>query len=349
MASITGVNGTAAYKIATTVGTAVAVGAGNKLKAEITPDFGSDILQPRQIGSGATMIQSAPRGNYKPTLKLAMDAGYRNCMDNIIAQFMGTAAAPSEQTASQGDYKHTITASSVINAKYGTLVFEDSSATVQEYPTTCTQGIEISLDDSPGILQFNADLLATSVTLAGTVNNNAAVQAATATDVEVIAFDNSDLFRLNTNAGAGLSGSDNLSITGFKLNLTKPQSIKSEIKGAAGNSAPLSDGMLTGTLSITLKELADHTFYTYWQNETALKCSLNIQGTQIGSGVNRAITIYIPKMLLINEPKYAHTQPGVNPYTMNFQIIEATANPTGMTSKQPYFEIINNLSTSLLA
>lgn len=349
MASLSGAKTNAIYKIASTYGTAVSGGAGNKLKAEITPNFGVDMLDPRQIGSGAIMVQTSTRGNFKPTVSLAMDAGYRNCFDNILAQMWGTAAAPTEQTVGQGDYKHTITLNTTLNAKPATLAWESSSATVIEMPSVTTQSITIEASDSPGIVNFTAEMIGNNALITGTTNTNASMASATATDTEVIAFNNDDTFQINLNSGGSLSGSDNLAITGYTLKLTRPQEVIGEIRGTAGNSAPIEAGLIEGELTVTLKELADHTYFTYWYNETMLKSKLNIQGTQIGSGVNKSLTIYIPKMVLAEEPKTALTSPGVNPLTMTFKIIAATANPTGMSSFYPYFEIVNGLSTSLLA
>lgn len=349
MASVSGAVTNAIYKIGSTFGTAVSGGAGNKLKAEITPNFNAEMLKPRQMGSGVSMIQTATRGNFKPTVKLGMDAGYRNCMDNIAAQFFGTAGVPSEQTASQGDYKHTLTFNSSLNAKWGTLAFDLATANVMEFPSCATRSLTWTLSDAPGILNFEAELLANTALTTGTTNTNGSMASATATDVEVIAFASDDQFRLNTNAGSALAGGDQYNITDWTLNLVRPQEIVGEIRGAAGNGAPIATDLFAGTLSVKVKELADNAFYTYWSNETALKCSLNIQGTQIGSGLNKQVTFYIPKMYLQQEPQYSVTSPGVNGVTMNFIIVGATANPSGMSSTLPYIELINNLSTSLLA
>lgn len=348
MTSVSGSRTNAIYKIGGTFGTAVSGGAGNKLRSEITPNFNVDVLKPRQIGTGNLIALSATRGNLKPTLQLAMDAGYRNCMDFILAQFFGTASAPAEQTASQGDYKHTLTLNPTLNAKWGTLAYDTSNATLHEYPSTACQSITISLDDAPGILNFEAELLANNIVLTGAVNTNASMASATITDTETINYAFDDTFRINNNTGGALSGSDQYNITGFSFNFQRPQSIKGEIKGSAGNGAPVEEGIILGTLTVNVKELADHAMFTDWSAETPKKCSLNIQGTQIGSGVNKAITINIPKMQLVQEPKYALTSEGVNPLTLTFEILGATANPTGMTSFYPYIEIINNYGTNLL-
>lgn len=351
MTSIAGAQISAAVKVATTYGTAVSVGAGNKIAAEITPNFNVEELQARMIGTGRLMTDFATIGNFKPTIGLSMDAGYRNNMDVLLAQLFGTSGAPSEQTAGQADYLHTITFNSTLNAKYVTFAHETASATVYEYPSAAVRSFTISLDDAPGILNFDAELLANNVVLTSPTNNNAAIQAATFTEtnVERIQYSFDDTFRLNASTGGALSGSDQLNITSYSLTLTRPQEIIGEIKGSVGNGQPRSEGLFEGTLTLGLKELTDHTFQTYWSAGTGLKCALNIQGTQIGSGVNKAITINIPKMQLVTEPQYPITSEGVNPVTLTFKLLYTSSAPTGMSSTYPYITIVNGLSTSLLA
>jgi len=349
MAIVSGAGTNAIIQIASTWGTAVDGGAGDKLAAEITPNFNVEELIRRQIGSGVHMTQQAVVGNFKPTVSLAMDGGYRNTMDVLIAQFFGTAGAPSETTGGQADYLHTITFNTTLNAKYVTLAYDTSSTTVMEFPTCAVRSINFSLDDPPGILAFTAELLANTAVTTSTTNSNADLAAATATDTEVIAYALEDTFRINASSGGSLGGGDQYNITGYNLTLTRPQEIFGEIKGATGNSAPLATGLFEGELTLNVASLADHTRFTEWAASTAQKCSLNIQGTQIGSGVNKAITINIPKMVLVTEPQYNLTSEGVNPLTLTYKIIAATANPTGMSSTYPYVTMVNGLSTSLLA
>lgn len=350
MATVSGSKTNAIIQIATTWGTAVDGGAGDKLTGcEITPNFNVEELLPRQIGSGRSMVTTATRGNFKPTWGLAMDAGYRNTMDVLIAQFFGTSGAPAEQTGGQADYLHTITYNSTINSKYLTLAYDTSSATVIEMPTGVVRSLGFSLEDAPGLFQFTCELLGNTATTTGTTNTNADLAAATATDTERIAYAVEDTFRINLNSGGALAGGDQYNIVGYDLQMERPQEIIGEIRGAAGNSTPIETGLFNGNLNLAVKELADHAYFTYWAAETALKCSLNIQGTQIGSGVNKAITINLPKMVQVTEPVYALTSEGINSLALSFRLLEATANPTGMSSTFPYVTIINGLSTSLLA
>lgn len=352
MEQISGAITNIGFKRTGTWGTAVAAGAGNKLGFELTPDFGVEELVARQIGSGVFMATNAERGNYIPTFSVVGDAGFRNNMDVMMALLMGTAAAPSEQTGGQGDYLHTLTFNSTLNAGgYGTLAYESSSTTTIESSSVAVTQFGIKTTKVPGYLEFSASLLGKDISLSSSTNTNATLQASTYTETvpELIVADLSDTSQINANSGAGLSGSDQYNITGFDLTLSRPQQITPEIKGAAGNSAPDASGLFEATFNITVKALADHTFFTVWNNQTAQKAKLSFQGTQIGSGTNKALNIFLPKIVLVNEPKYSVTNPGTNPLSMSFRALKASANPTGMTSTYPYFTIVNTLATSLVA
>jgi hypothetical protein len=351
-ASISGAQTKAGVKIASTWGTAVACGAGNSFAGEISPSFNVSEITSRQIGSGAYMLSTATRGSVIPTVSLTADLGYRNNCDILLAQFMGTSAAPTEVTVGQSDYKHVITFNSTLNAKYVTLAFESTSATTMEFPTCAVQSIGIATTGVPGYIDFTAELLANTVELSSSVNTNATLANCTFTEgvPELVAVDLVDKFRTNNQSGLAVGAGDQYSITGFNLALNRPQEIIPEIKGSAGNSAPLSTDLFDGTLSVDVKELADHAYYTIWSAETARKALIEIEGTQIGTGTNKRFSIYIPRMLLVTEPQYALTDQGTNTLSMEFRLLKAATAPTGMTaSTYPYFEIVNGLSTSLLA
>lgn len=352
MASITGAQTKAGVKIASTWGTAVACGAGNSFAGEISPSFNVSEITSRQIGSGAYMLSSATRGSVIPTVSLTADLGYRNNCDVLLAQFMGTSGAPTEVTAGQADYKHTVTFNSTLNAKYVTLAFESSSATVMEFPTCAVTSIGIATTGVPGYLDFTAELLANTVELSSATNTNATLANCTFTEgvPELVAVDLVDKFRTNNQSAAAVGSGDQYNITGFNLALNRPQEIIPEIKGSAGNSAPLGTDLFDGTLSVDVKELADHAYYTIWSAETARKALIEIEGTQIGTGTNKRFSIYLPRLVLVTEPQYALTDQGTNTLSMEFRLLKAATAPTGMTgSTYPYFEIVNGLSTSLLA
>ncbi|TXH14218.1 MAG: hypothetical protein E6R03_09690 [Hyphomicrobiaceae bacterium] len=351
MASISGSNTSAAVQVATTWGTGVAAGSGDRFSGEITVSANGTVLESRTIGSGAYMRSNFTRGAYIPTASLTADLGYRNNCDVLIAAFMGTAGAPTEVTASQADYKHTITFNSTLNAKYVSFGYTDTNSTSLEFPTAAVRSIGIRSTSVPGYVDFTAELLGSSIVFPGTTNTYAVVAATTFTEgtPELVAVALEDAYRTNAQSGGSIASGNLYSITGFDFSMTRPQDLIPEIKGSTGFSAPVSSGVAEGTFNITVKELADQAYYTVWLNETAQKASIDIQGTQIGSGTNKTFKLLLPRLLLVQEPQYAVTGDGVNTLGLNFNIAVAGSNPTGMTSTYPYFEITNGLSTSLLA
>ena len=351
MASITGAQSKAGIKIASTWGTAVACGAGNSLSAEITPNFNVSEISARQIGSGNYMLNNVTRGSVIPTVSLTADLGYRNNCDVILAQFMGTAAAPSELNLGEGDYLHEIFFNSNLNTKYLTLAFETASANVMEFPTLATTGVTIKSTSIPGYVDFSADMTASGVQLASLVNTNATLANCDYTEgtPELVAVDYSDTYQTNDESDGSVSSGDQYNITGFQLAMKRPQEVTPEIKGSAGNPAPLGTDLFDTTFDVDVRELADHTYYTIWSAETARKASLVITGTQIGAGANKSLSIYLPRMVLVNEPQYALTDKGTNKLALKFRVLKSAVAPSGMSSPYPYFELVNTLSTSLLA
>lgn len=351
MTSITGSQASGAVQIASTWGTAVASGSGDKFAGEMSISANGTVLDSRTIGSGQYMRSNFTRGSYIPTASLTADLGYRNNCDTLIAAFMGTAGAPTEVTASQSDYKHTITFNTTLNAKYISFGYTDTASTSVELPTAAVRTIGIKTTSIPGYLDFTAELLGNSIVFPGSTNTYAVIAATTFTEgtPELVACDFSDAYRTNAQSGGSIATGNLYSITGLDFSMTRPQEIIPEIKGSSGLSAPIGSGVTEGTFNITVKELVDQGYLAIWSAETAQKASIDIQGTQIGSGTNKTFKLYLPRLLLVDEPQYGLTTDGVNTLGLNFRIAVASANPTGMSSTYPYFEITNTLSTSLLA
>lgn len=352
MAAISGSRTKAIIQTTSGWGTATAGGAGDVLIAEPTVSTGTQTLTARQIGSGANMLTDVTRSGFFPTVSLVGDLGYRNNWDVILAAFFGTAPAPSETTVGQGDYKHVLSLNvSTLNPKYLSYAFTSTGSTTLEFPSCAVRSVGLKSTTIPGYVDASCELLANDMVLSSAVNTYAAVSAATSTEsvVELVATNYDDTYRANAQGGASLSSGDQFNITSFDFSMSHPQESKAEIRGAAGVSAPVENSSYEGTFSVSVKELADHTYYTAWLAETAYKARLSIEGSQIGTGVNKRFTLLLPRLKQPEGPQYSPTDPGTNPVTMQFQILAATANPSGMSSFFPQIEIVNTLSTSLLA
>lgn len=355
MAIIAGAQANAAIQVATTWGTEVAAGAGDKLVAKITDSANEQELIANQVASGVSFATAAVIGNTKPSGTIDMDVGYRNGADTIIAQIFGTDTPSAEITGGQGDYRHVITFNTTLNGyggstgKFLSIARESTSAKTINYPTCAIRKISLSTPTVPGYFHLNAEFIANKIELASAVNTNAVTAAATSVDTALAAVDFSDSFWINAQAGGSLSSSDKLNVLNFTFDFERPQDMPNEIRGAAGNSVPISTGLPAGTLSVTLSQLTDHTYLTAWEAGTEYKLKYVVDGAAIGSGSNKSYSIYCPRLILINKPQVDLTEDGVNQVTMVFRMLKAASNPTGMTSTYPYVEIINAVSTNILA
>lgn len=349
MAALLGVNaniGIALSQTTDTYGTAEAVA--EKLVVEsISWNENVNKLQSAGVGSGGKFSDNMARGFIAGTLSISGIVGYNNGFPLIAAQFLGTAGTPAEQNASQADYLHQILFHSTVNRTFLTIAIESSSTTVIEFPSVTVNSLTIT-GTPGGYLTYTAECNFDQLVDTSPTNNNAAIQAVSQTDSElcVCAFD--EVFNMNAQSGGAFS-SNELAITSYELAMSLPQTFKPEIKASAGNSKPTADDKAVGTLTIGLKEHADNTYETAAQAATEYKSSLNIQGTQIGSGDNKTMEINIPRMILIDTPDFGLSSPGNNPQTLVFDVLEAASNPTGMADTTPYFEVTNERSSAYIS
>lgn len=352
MAAISGSQTAAIIQTTSAWGTATAGGTGDRFIAEPSINTGTQELTARQIGSGANMLTDVTRSGFIPTVGLTGDLGFRNGWDVVFAAFFGTAAAPTETTVGESDYLHVLLVNTAtLNPKYLSYAYTSTSTTSIEFPSCAVRSIGFKSTTIPGYIDATAELLANDMVLASAVNTYAVVAAATASEAipELVTTDYADTYRSNDQGGATLAGGDQFSITDFDFSMSHPQESKPEIKGSAGISAPVETSSFEGTFNVGVKQLDDHTYFTAWLAETAKKARLSIEGSQIGAGVNKRFTLVMPRLKQPEGPAYSPTDPGTNPVLLNFRLLKASANPSGMSSPFPYIEIVNTLSTSLLA
>jgi hypothetical protein len=195
-----------------------------------------------------------------------------------------------------------------------------------------------------------SELAGTNLTTAN-VNNNATLQGLSEPDPEKAVVEFSEEFLINAQAGGALANPADLTcITDFSLTLSRSQEFIFEICDTSGNSKPVASDKATGQLTVGLKE---HDDLNVWeaaaQAGTEYKALLNVQGTQINSGDNKTIVTNLPRLKIVDTPDYSLSSPGLNPVSITFDILDASANPTGMVETRPYFDITNTRATAYVA
>lgn len=345
MATITGVDTYATFKVGSTHGTAVQGGSGDQLIFNsLSHSLNVTELSRVGLGSGQSFLNDAQAGATDPSLSVDMVPAYDNAAPVLVSTFMGTSGTPTEQNASEGDYLHTMTWSEA--SKFGTIAFETSTTEVIEYPSCYPTALTWTVENPPNYTTLAMDFLANGRVISSTTNTNASLASVTETDSEEVVVQQVDVFAINAQGGGALSGSDAVDITSAVLNLTRPLGTVREIRGAAGNSAPIRNGQPAGTLTVQFADLDALTYFTAQAAGTEYKAYLSVEGTQIGAGDNKSMIAYLPRLKIIQDPEYNVTDPGNNPHSVVFMVLAATANPTGMSDNLPYFTFTNERSTA---
>lgn len=304
------------------------------------------------IGRNQSMFTNIARGNKAPTVELSGKMGFNNGYAEMLATFFGTAGAPTEQTASQGDYKHTITFNSTRLAFYQTIAAHATDTELFELKDVAWQEISFSYGGPypnwlpasfSGIANDRVDASASQI------NNYAGLTALSAPPADEAVIQSSHRFRLNADTGGALANGDTLAIKSAEVVYSDPLEQMFEMNGNTYNPAPIPNSLFGVTLVVTLTSLDAFTYITAANAGTTYKADLEVTGSQIAAGVNRSIKALFPYLRPVEDPQYTYANPGINEYVITFDAMQRSANPTGMSSTLPYFEIINTLSTSLLA
>ena len=350
MASIDGKRSKLGIVRCATYGTAVAC---NKLFpcSSFNQVATTDRLEGDTVGINYEMLEDVEVGAEDYRLNWSMNAGYTNVFPYFVAYLMGTSGVPTEVTGAQGDYKHTITLNTNPNANYLTMAAVVSSTETLGWPSVIVNEMTLNYSKVPGYIQADFGAIANIRNLASATNTTAAgVGASSAPTMDQARIELADSFLINAQAGGALSSpTDVVNITSATLTIQRPLRVIHEAKGSSGNSEPGLDNFFKAMLTINLKDMAALTYFTAKNAGTEYKCKLSVDGAQIGSGTNKSIIFYIPRMKIVDDPVYNIGGPFLNPHSITFECLQATANPTGMSSKYPYFEITTTTATSLLA
>lgn len=304
-------------------------------------------LSAAPLGCGFQMLKEATQGALSPAQTVETNPTYQDAMIAAIATFFGTAAAPVEQTATEGDYLHQFLYNATL--AFGTLAFESSTTTVIEWPSAYASTLRIAASEIPNYLALGVDFVSGDRELSSATNTNGTMASVTISDDEQIIVNHDSDFQINLQSGGALSGSDQLDIVSYELTLSRPKRYVREITGSLGLSAPVADGLMEGELTVVLNELADHTYFTASEADTVYKALFEIEGTQIGAGLNKTFRVNLPGMQLVQDPNYDISDAGLNPHTLTFKLLEADTAPTGLTDTKPYIDVINERSTAYIA
>jgi hypothetical protein len=347
MAKITGADTIAGIRQGATYGTAVAIGAGHKLVLEDASQSASvSEITTNAIGLGLSMADQANIGNTEYAVSINQQGRYNdNGLPLILALFFGASTGvPAEITTDEDDYLHRITWSSAAN-KFATFAMLGTSDDVFEFPSCYVQDITIETGTTPGVLSYTANLLANTRVLDSVVNTDTTLGSATVLGNSVIGHQTIDYVWMNAQGGDALDSGDAICPESISISYAQPK----RIANCFGGSEIIKDALFDASITLNFASLEDFEHFTNQQDQVEQKLLFSIEGNQINEGENESITLFFPRLKAVQSPEYAVSASGVNPFSVTYKALVASANPTGMNSVYPYVEFVNGNSAAILA
>ena len=286
-----------AVKKGTTWGTEVAVSSGTRLLlSKLSISGGWDDFLPRDCGLSPKRVAQT-RIAFNANVSIDCDLTFGQGWLTLLAAFLGSESTPSEQTTGQLDYKDDMDLADDTFGQFMSLAYMPESDRVFSIPSLKVVGVKISQDiPGAGTVSFQCIGDVWDETLVSSVAN---IQSNPFySPYEEATFGGANhYFRINADGGAALSSSDNKIITGYEINLTRSHNVR---RGSRGLLSALTmepkQTAIDGTLMVKLSELDNASFDAFgdWKNRTTKKAELFIDGSQIGSGLNKSIKIQLP-------------------------------------------------------
>lgn len=351
MAEITGANTSAGLTLSATMGTVIQATAGDKILVDppITHNKNNSVIMEAPVGSGAIGKTGTdpgdnnPSASFKKVLK-SDDAGIK-----AIAAFAGVetlATIPGGVTATF----HSITNNAASITNYANFAMQADTSNVIEYTDIVFTKLELSFKPNDYV-RTSFDMLASQRLITGgsVAPTNTYASLAAATEIPGIRFITRDIsyLLLNAQAGGALSTStDVIPFTEATLTLNRGWKYMAEARNAPGKGTPIVDGdpPYTGTLKVVLARQSGLVYQAAVDAGTEYKGSIQVVGAVISGPTKYGTIVNLPRLKVTKDPDFP-INAGINPITVEFEVLIATANPTGMFDIYPHFGFTNVTST----
>jgi hypothetical protein len=347
----TGASTLAGAKRAGTFGTAVAIGATNKLEvASLAFGENAQALRDAPIGSGLDMDSDSIRGATEPSIQINKVARFNDAGKVLTAVLFGADSVGSGTAA----WTHSILHEPTRNTSFATVAWEACAGSIIEIPSFTPTKLTYKYEKFPNYLQETIEGIGNTVNYGtSSTNTSATIASATvASTVRTIAT-SADTFRINLQGAAALSSGDIQPIIAAEVTYEYPVEFPDEMRGTAGNGQPIAtgDAPLQATLTVTFRGMDDPQFRMFInsQNNTQYKADLIItSSTNITGTVPYFHQFNFPCLVQVEDPKADLTSTKVNPATIKFKALNIGGGSNGMISGYPHILVRNAQSTSLL-
>ena len=349
----TGASTTIALRVVNSAfGTAIAVGAaGDKLVLD-SFDFNlnNQVLTTNMIGAGLEMLDGTDAGAVAPTGTTSGPARYNDATKAGVALFFAgnSVSTPFPTTGCQS-----FLYDANINQRFATIAWEECVGSIVE--VACAFPVKYMVEAAPyTYLKESLDWVGNNLTFSGAtsgpVNTSANLATATVADSQKVICKDTSTWQMNGQAGAALGAGDYFTCKKVTIEYKRLKEMSLEMKGSAGLSAPIPTGEPPFECDVTVEfsNEADFLWKLNFVNGTEYKAALTVTGPVIsGSGTYLQQHVF-PRLKVVEEPDMALAKAGVNPFTVKFKALVATANPTGMIHTYPYMRLQSTKTTAFL-
>lgn len=291
----------------------------------------------RDFGQGGKRTNNA-RLALNASVSITCDVTYGQAWLALFAGVAGTESSPSEQTGSQTDYLTTHDIADSIFGLFWNLAYSiETDRTIAIYSMKVTSFSYQQGVNNAGSITFNC--IADRV-VEGSQNTVAEITALTDYAYETATMGGTNhYFRIDSySVGTALTSGDDKTITNIAFSLSRPMQPRFGLRGAntAYTLEPVQVGPIEATLTVTMSELDNATYdmLTQWSTPGFLMAEYFIDGSQIGTGVNRSLKWQFPYLKVTGQFPAGHDVPNnatlLNP-SITYHMLKAPAAPSGMS------------------
>lgn len=348
MTSKTGANIRIGAVGATTWGTAVAAGAGNKYEGQVSWDEAAEALRDNPIGSGADMDNSSLRGATAPTATLTGKARYEGAGFDMACRFFHADSMIASNPAGFGT--HSIMFDGVRTKSYTSLAFDAAQGSVIELGTCMVTSLQYDYSGFPNYVEETIELLGDAVNYSSSTNTTSTLNNVTVATTQRVIAKPEHKFRINVYADSALADGNKQNITRATVRYSYPLEMVREMKNAAGNGIPRASGdpPFETTLTLEYRSMDDHQFSVFKaaQSNILYKADMIVTGDLITGAIPYTQRLLFPCLQVVEDPQWDLQNSGENAPTITFKALHASAIPSGMLSRYPHMVYINSVLTS---
>jgi hypothetical protein len=340
-----------ALKKAGTWGTAVAAVAGDGfmgLPASLDPD--NELIVDDSLGQFFVTDATPGATKLEPTV-----SGYLRYNDDVVlsmlAAVMGTAGVPVTHSAGTLSKDHVLKVAKNTDGLFFTLAAKIGTGFVEEVPSWKIAKCVLTFETGKPV-QFAFSGPGNDLVADSTVNTLTTFLSVTILEPANRAYMGQVVARINDASGIALAVGDKVGASKIVVTLER------KLTGVYGSyvdsigrdliDEPTNDGLWTGSVSITLPRLKDNTGRLKIKGNTSRKMDITVTGPIIEGAIPYLFLFQFPNL----KPKKnsnPHKQ-GILDNTWDFEILGATAAPTGMAgiTDPLWITLTNKITTDLL-